>query len=655
MKYDNIAVNALRGLALDMITEAKSGHPGIVLSAAPLMYTLFTRHLVSDCKDPTWVNRDRFVLSAGHASALLYANLHLAGYSIPIEQLRLFRQVDSLTPGHPEYGHTPGIDATSGPLGQGIAQAVGMAMAEAHLAAIYEEGSRLINHYTYCICGDGCLEEGISQEAISVAGIQKLNKLILLYDRNDCTLDGPLSNSSIEDVKLRFEAAKWNVLYVEDGNNIDEIDEAINLAKKAKEKPTIIICHTVIGYGSPLAGKASSHGKAFSKEETMKTKEALGVTFPSFDVPYEVYEAYKETFNKRGEEVKKIYEADIDNYQKDHPEDYARFMSFKDNDVSTLIFKQPPSYEKGYKDATRNVSQAYLNLVASEVPVLFGGSADVASSVKTNVKSFSDFTSENRAGSNINFGIREFEMASIMNGILLHGGLRPYVGSFLVFADYMKPAIRMSCMEKLPAIYLFSHDSIAVGEDGPTHQPIEQLTMLRTIPGMTVYRPSDAIETAASYKVAFSSVDRPTAIILSRQNLVNNEGTSFEGALKGGYVVSKEKENAELVLIGTGSEVNSLIEAQKILLADGIDVRVVSLPCLDRFDNQSSAYQEEVLLSDYSKRVFVEMGKTDMLYKYAKNVIGIDSFGSSGPADNIIEKFGFTPNQLANKVKELLA
>lgn len=655
MNYDNIAVNALRGLALDMITKSKSGHPGIVLSAAPLMYTLYTRHLIADPKDPTWVNRDRFILSAGHASALLYANLHLAGYSIPMEQLMQFRQVDSLTPGHPEFGHTPGIDATSGPLGQGIAQAVGVAMAEAHLQSIYPEGSRLVNHYTYVICGDGCLEEGISQEAISVAGIQKLNKLILLYDRNDCTLDGPLSNSSIEDVKMRFEAAKWNVLVVEDGNDVEKIDEAINLAKKAKEKPTLIICHTVIGYGSPLAGKAASHGKAFSKEETMKTKEVLGVSFPAFDVPQEAYTAYKESFVKRGEEVHRAYETDVAQYEKDHAEDYHRFIAFQSNDVSPLLFKQAPSYEDGYKEATRNVSQAYLNLVSEEVPILFGGSADVASSVKTIVKGFTDFTPENRAGENINFGIREFEMGSIMNGILLHGGLRPYVGSFLVFADYMKPAIRMAAMEKLPAIYLFSHDSIAVGEDGPTHQPIEQLTMLRSIPDVTVYRPADAIETAAAYKVAFSSVERPTALILSRQNLVNNPGSSFEGALKGGYVVSKEKEKADLVLLGTGSEVNALVEVQKLLLTDGIDTRVVSLPSLDKFDSQPQSYKDEVLLESYEKRVFVEMGKSDMLYKYAKNVIGIDTFGASGPAESIMEKFGFTPTQLAEKIKSFLA
>lgn len=655
MKYDKIALATLRGLSLDMITNAKSGHPGMALSAAPLIYTLFTRHLVSDPEDPTWINRDRFVLSAGHGSALLYALLHLAGYHIPMEQLKQFRKLDSLTPGHPEVGHTPGVDATAGPLGQGIAQAVGMAMAEEHLRAIYPEGVKLVNHYTYVLCGDGCLEEGISQEAIAFAGLQKLNKLILLYDRNDCTLDGPLTNSSSEDVLERFEADGWNTLEVKDGNSIEEIDKALTLAKTAKEKPTIILCHTVIGYGSSLAGTSAAHGKPFSAEEVVHTKESLGYYFPPFDVPAESYLAFKETFQKRSQEVKKAYFEGIEAYKAKYPEAYAQFENSLTNDVSPLLFKGAPKYEAGFKDATRNTSQALLNLVADEVPNLFGGSADVAGSVKTNVKKFTDFTPENPAGQNINFGIREFGMASFQNGILLHGGLRTYVGSFLVFSDYMKPAIRMAAMERVPAIYLFSHDSVAVGEDGPTHQPIEQLSMLRTIPNVDVFRPADAVETAASYNAAFSSTNKPTCLILTRQALPNNPGTSFEGTLKGAYVVSKEQNEAVLTLIASGSEVSLAIQIQSMLLADGIDIRVVSMPSTTRFDAQPQSYKDQVLLLPYEKRVYLEMGKSDLLYKYAATVYGIDRFGLSGPAQEVEERLGFSATTLAEKIRSLIA
>jgi transketolase len=654
MNHDELAVNTLRCLSLDMITQAKSGHPGIALSAAPLIYTLFTRHLIADPENPQWINRDRFVLSAGHGSALLYATLHMAGYKIPMEQLKQFRQLDSLTPGHPEYGHTPGIDATAGPLGQGIAQAVGMAMAETHLSAIYPDGSKLINHYTYCLTGDGCLEEGISQEAISLAGLQKLNKLILLYDCNDCTLDGPLSNSSVEDVKGRFIAAGWNVLEVKNGNSVDEIDKALALAKTAHEKPTLILCHTIIGFGSPLAGNHASHGKAFSPEEVKKTKDNLQYPYLAFEIPPESYLAFKESFIARGNAAFSAYQATCAIYEKSHPEDYHRFLSLMDNDVSPFIFRSAPSYEAGFTDSTRNESQALLNIVAEEIPNLFGGSADVASSVMTNIKSFTTFSPLNRQGQNLNFGIREFGMAAAQNGLLLHGGLRTYVGCFLVFADYLKPAIRMAAMEKIPAIYLFSHDSIAVGEDGPTHQPIEQLSMLRTIPDVTVFRPADAIETAAAYQAAFRSVDRPTIIVLSRQKLLNNPETSFDGTLKGGYVVSHEKKTVALTLIATGSEVNLAVSVQKILLTRGIDCRVVSLPSFDRFDRQPQSYQDEVLGAPYEKRFFLEMGRPDLLYKYAKHPIGIDTFGASAPAEAVIDAFGFTPDKIIQRILPLL-
>ena len=654
MKNDAIALNSLRGLSLDMITKAKSGHPGICLSSAPLIYTLYTRHLVADPTHPNWINRDRFILSCGHASAMLYSLLHLCGYSIPMDQLKEFRQLDSLTPGHPEVGHTPGVDATSGPLGQGIAQSIGFAIAETHLQAMYKEGSRLINHYTYVLCGDGCLEEGISQEAVNMAGILKLNKLILLYDRNDCTLDGPLSNSSNEDVEQRFLSSGWNVLKVEDGNDIEAIDKAIIQAKASKDKPTIIISHSIIGYASPLEGTHDSHGKAFSVEEVNKTKENLGCQFNAFDVPVDAYEVFKNTFIKRGTQAYKEYEEREKLYEIDHREDYLAFKESLNNDISTKVFKNGPTYEEGFKDATRNVSQNYLNLASESIPNLMGGSADVADSVKTHVKLFTTYSATNRAGQNINFGIREFEMASIQNGILLHGGIRTYIGSFLVFADYMKPAIRMASMEKLPAIYLFSHDSLAVGEDGPTHQPIEQLTMLRTIPGVVVYRPADAIETGSAYYHALTSTTHPTCIILSRQALKNNPESDFSKALKGGYVVSHEKEKADLTIIATGSEVNLACDVQKELIKDGIDLRVVSMPSIEVFLAQKQEYQDEVLNNPYDKRVFIEMGKGDCLYRFSKNVISQDTFGASAPAKDVLNKFGFNVETVSKKIKDIL-
>lgn len=654
MTKDTLAVAVLRGLSLDMITKANSGHPGMALSAAPALYTLFTRHLVSNPDNPTWINRDRFVLSAGHASALLYANLHLAGYTLPLEQLKEFRQLGSLTPGHPEFGVTPGVDATSGPLGQGIAQAVGLAIAEAHLSHIYKGGEKLINHYTYCMCGDGCLEEGISQEAISLAGLYGLNKLILLYDKNNCTLDGPLSNSSIEDTKKRFEAANWNVLEVSNGNDIEEIDNALALAKTSKNKPTIIISTTLIGYGSEYQGKNVAHGKAFNAEQTNKTKENLGYSFTSFDIPADAYLAYSSTFKERGKKANELYDKEIAKYQKNNKKEYDAFISHANNNIANLVFKKAPIYDKGYKNSTRNESEAFLNVLSENVKVLMGGSADVKESVKTNVKSFIDFTKEHYEGQNLNFGIREFAMAAIQNGILLHGGLRTYVGAFLVFADYMKAAMRMSALEKLPAIYLLSHDSIAVGEDGPTHQPIDQLAMLRSIPDFSLFRPADSIELAASYSFAFSSVNRPTAIILSRQDLVNNPSSSFDGTLKGGYVISKEKKTNMFTLIASGSEVNLAIDVQKLLLLEGIDTRVVSLPCFDQFDLNSEKDKEKVFSNPYEKRVFIEMAKGDMLYKYAKHVISIDSFGHSAPAKKVIEKMGFTPNQIKDKVLKII-
>lgn len=651
---DKKAVNVLRGLALDMIGKAKSGHPGIALSAAPLLYALYKDHLIADKDDSTYFNRDRFVLSAGHASALLYALLHLLGYPLPMEQLKSFRQLGSLTPGHPEYGHTAGVDCTAGPLGQGIAQAVGMALAESHLRALYPEGERLVDHHSYCLVGDGCLEEGISQEAISFAGRMGLSRLVVLYDKNDCTLDGPLTDSSIEDVRLRFEAVGWNVLEVKDGNDLEEISKAIAVAKLAKSKPTLIVCHTIIGYGSPYQGSHKSHGKAFTQEEIEKTKANLGIDTMPFEVPDFVYSLLAESFGERGKVKHSQDEREEKIYQKDHPEAYEKFCKYREGDLSFDVFHAAPLYPEDFSEATRDTSQNLLALLHEKIPVLFGGSADVADSVKTRIKGLVDYDREHPEGKNIRFGIREFAMASIQNGILLHGGLRTYVGSFLVFSDYMKAALRMASMERLPALYLFSHDSIAVGEDGPTHQPIEQLTMLRTIPNFAVLRPADARECAACYRLALLSRETPSALILSRQKLPLLANSSFEGVSHGAYVLEKEEKDCDLILVASGSEVSLCLFVQKELRKEGKDIRVVSMPSTFLFDKESEEYKESVLGRDRSKILYVEMGKGDALYKYADHVYSIDTFGASGKEQDVLKKFAFTQEDLLSFVKTLL-
>lgn len=654
MKYDKLCVAAIRSLCIDGINKAKSGHPGMALGSAPILYTLFSRHLVSDPTHPNWINRDRFVLSAGHASMLLYAMLHIAGYSVSMDDIQNFRQLGSKTPGHPEFGHTPGIDATSGPLGQGIGQAVGMAMAEQSLAHIYPEGSKLFNHYTYCLCGDGCLEEGLSQECISFAGLQKLNKLILFYDSNKVTLDGPLANSSVEDQRGRFEAAGWNVLEVADGNDIEAIDKAIIKAKSSAEKPTLIIVQTVIGYGSANQGLNKVHGSPLGLEDGERAKKFYGYNYEPFFIPDEVYLTFKESFGKRGQEAYEAYEKTFAEYRLAHSEEANYLIATSKNDVSSYVYKDLPTYEEDFKDSTRNDSQAILNVLNHQVRNLLGGSADVAGSVMTKIKDEKDFMPDSREGRNINFGIREFAMATFQNGMLLHGGLRTYVGCFLVFADYLKPAVRLAALSKLPAIYLFSHDSIAVGEDGPTHEPIEQLAMLRSIPNVDVIRPCDAREVAAAWKVALSSTETPTCLILSRQALPMAQNTSLEGVSKGGYVISPEEKKLDFTLIASGSEVSLALEAQKILWSQGIDTRVVSMPSTPIFLKQDYKYQESVLGSCYEKRIAVEMLSGFGWHQFAKNVMCIDTFGASGPAKDVIAHFNFTPDSLAKRVSSLI-
>ena len=654
-KDDQLCVAAIRATCIDGINKAKSGHPGMALGSAPILYTLFARHLVSAPTYPNWINRDRFVLSAGHASMLLYTVLHFAGYQITLDDLKNFRQLDSLTPGHPEYRHTPGIDATSGPLGQGIAQAVGIALAERSLAAMYEEGNQVFNHYTYALCGDGCLEEGLSQEAISFAGIQKLNKLILLYDSNKVTLDGDLDLSSNEDTKKRFASCHWNVLEVNDGNDVDAIDNAIKKAKKSKDKPTLIIVHTIIGYGSKNENTCKVHGAPLGDEDGALAKQKYGYNYAPWEIPETVYETFRNTFIARGNKAIKKWERTFKAYKKTHLAEATRIEETIDNDVSKYVFKELPVFNDDFKDSTRNTSQAILNILNKEVFNLIGGSADVAKSVCTIIKDEKNCTPETPEGRNINFGIREFAMACIQNGMLLHGGLRTYVGCFLVFSDYMKSAIRMAALSKLPAIYLFSHDSIAVGEDGPTHQPIEQLAMLRAMPNVDVIRPCDATETAAAWKLGLLSSETPTAIILSRQGLPEMKASNYDGVAHGAYIVGKELgEKPDSVIIATGSEVSLAMEAKAKLYNEGIDVRIVSMPSQELFLKTDKEYQLNVLGNDYDHRISVEMLTTFGWGRFARFNMGIDSFGTSAPANDAIKSFGFTSDALVDLVKKVV-
>ena len=652
---DELSIATIRATCIDGINKSKSGHPGMCLSAAPIVYSLFKDYLVSNPYQSKWLNRDRFVMSCGHGSMLYYTMLHLCGYDVTMDDLKSFRQLNSRTPGHPEFGVTDGVDAGSGPLGQGIAQAVGMAIAETKLQSMY--GSSVYNHYTYCLCGDGCLEEGISQEAISFAGLNKLNKLILLYDRNNVTLDGPLSQSSDEDVINRFLACHWNVIFVKKGNSYKLIKKAIGLAKKSKSAPTIVIFKTIIGFGSKNEGTCKVHGAPLGVEDGKAAKLSYGFDYPDFTVPTEVYENFRNTFINRGELAFQKNSRSIIKLQKNNPVLYQQLLTFSENNVTPFVEKGKINPEIFKNNSTRNTSGEILNFYHELLPNLVGGSADVAESVKTKLKNGSTWGPTNRAGTNFNWGIREFFMSAAANGILLHGGLRTYTGTFFVFADYCKAAIRMSALEKLSQIYLFSHDSIAVGEDGPTHQPIEQLAMLRSIPNLNVFRPADARETLASYKLALESKETPSAIILTRQELpLLDNSSEFEKVKCGAYIISPESTHRKLdfTLVASGSEVSLALAAKKILFSLGINTRVVSMPCCELFDKMDHKYQESVLGTDYSSRLYIEMNSTYGLHKYARYVFGINEFGKSGPAKDVIKSFGFTPENIARIVENVI-
>ncbi|MBS4990690.1 MAG: transketolase [Streptococcus thermophilus] len=653
----NLSVNAIRFLGVDAINQSNSGHPGVVMGAAPMGYTLFTRQMHVNPEVPNWINRDRFVLSAGHGSMLLYALLHLSGFKdLSIEELKQFRQWGSKTPGHPEFGHTVGVDATSGPLGQGIAMAVGMAQAERFLASRYnKEGFPIFDHYTYVIAGDGCFMEGVSAEASSYAGLQKLDKLIVLYDSNDINLDGETKDSFTEDVRARYEAYGWNTEFVQDGTDIEAINAAIESAK-ASGKPSLIEVKTIIGHGAPnKQGTNGVHGAPLGPDETAAARENLGWNHAPFEIPKEVYADFKENTVDRGRQAYDTWVALVDEYKQSYPElgsELARILEGKD--AVEFQFSDFPAVENGYSQATRNSSQDALNAIADKVPTFLGGSADLAHSNMTYIKSEGLQDDEHRLNRNIQFGVREFAMGAILNGMSLHGGLRVYGGTFFVFSDYVKAAVRLSALQGLPVTYVFTHDSIAVGEDGPTHEPIEHLAGLRAIPNLNVYRPADARETQAAWYQAVTSKSTPTALVLTRQNLTVEEGTDFDKVSRGAYVVHETAADFDTILLASGSEVNLAVASAKALESEGYKVRVVSVPSTDVFDAQDQAYKEEVLPNAVRRRVAIEMAASLPWYKYVGldgAVIGIDTFGASAPAAKIIEEYGFTVENIVEKVK----
>lgn len=658
MDISNLSIATIRSLGIDTINKANSGHPGMVLGSAPALYTLFNKELNIYNKEAEWINRDRFVLASGHASALLYSMLHLTGFDVTIDDLKNFRQLNSRTPGHPEIEMTHGVDASSGPLGQGIPMAAGMAMAEKFLASQYnKENFDIIDHYTYVLCGDGDMQEGVTYEAASLAGHLSLGKLIVLYDANKVTLDGPLSMSFSENVKKRYEACNWQVLEVKDGNDINEIHKAIKKGKKEQFKPTLIIVNTVIGFGSANQGTNKVHGAPLGKEDGKNAKLSYGFDHDEFYVPEEVYEDFKKKTIKRGKSKFNKWNKLFNEYKEQYPTEAKQLEDAIAGKYSLNIDELLKNYPVGHNDATRNTSLEVIQEVAKQNPTFLSGTADLASSTKTKIKDEDDFSVENYNGRNLVFGIREFAMVAIMNGMTLHKGVKVSAGGFLVFSDYFKAAVRMACLMKLPIILPLSHDSIAVGEDGPTHQPIEQFAMLRSIPNMHVIRPGDAVEMAAAWKLAIESTENPTALILTRQNVETMENSSVEGVSKGAYVIGKEENHLDAIIIASGSEVNLAMKAKKLLLEKGIDVRVVSMPCQEFFDQQDEQYKEAVLPNAMRKRLSVEMASSFGWHKYVGLdgiTMSINEFGKSAPAQDVIQSYGFTVDGVVENIEKLL-
>ena len=655
---DNLSVNAIRVLSADAVQKANSGHPGLPLGAAAIGYELWANHMNHNPKNPNWENRDRFVLSGGHGSTLLYSLLHLFGYGLTLDDLKNFRQWGSKTPGHPEYGVTTGVEASTGPLGAGMAMAVGMAIAETHLAAKFnKEGYPVVDHYTYVLGGDGCMMEGINYEAFSLAGTLKLNKLIVLYDSNKISIEGNTDIAFTEDVPARFKAMGFKVLEVKDGNDISEIGKAIEEAKEDKESPSFIKINTKIGFGSPKEGSADVHGAPLGADNIIAMKKTLG--WPSeepFFVPDEVYENYKakaENLAKKEEEWNKLFK----DYCEKFPEMKTLWDEYKDETKACKLLDDEDfwSYEEK-ADATRNLSGKVLNKLSAKLPTLFGGSADLAPSNKSYVNGAGDYSAENYAGRNVHFGVRELAMTGIGNGLVLHG-LKTYVSTFFVFSDYVKPMARLASLMEIPLTFILTHDSIGVGEDGPTHEPIEQLAEFRAMPNFNVFRPADATETIAAWYSAVTSKETPTALVLTRQNLPQLAGSSKE-ALKGGYIVAdSSKETPDAIIIASGSEVSLSIEAKEALAKEGIDVRVVSMPCMDIFEKQPQEYKEKVLPKAVRARVAVEALSEFGWGKYVGldgKTVCLDRFGASAPADVLFKEFGFTVDNVVKAVKSVL-
>ena len=661
MNIEEMSVNAIRVLSADAIQKANSGHPGLPLGTAPIAYELFSKHMNYNPQNPEWINRDRFVLSGGHGSMLLYSLFHLFGIgNLSLDEVKNFRQFGSLTPGHPEYGHTVGVEATTGPLGQGMAMAVGMAMAEAHLASVFnKEGYPVVDHYTYVLGGDGCMMEGISSECFSLAGTLGLSKLIVFYDSNNISIEGSTDIAFTEDVVTRFKAFGFQTIEVEDGNDLCAIGKAIEEAKADKTRPSLIKVNTLIGYGCPAKqGKASAHGEPLGVDNVAALKENIGWPCKGdFEVPQEVYDHYKELSANMAKAEDKWNEL-FASYVEKYPEMKELWDNYFDGYDMSDLFNSDEYWAKGDKaEATRNTSGTILNMIKKAMPNLIGGSADLAPSNKTNLKDAGDFSKDNYAGSNLHFGVREQAMAAIGNGFMLHGGLKAFVATFFVFSDYVKPMARLTALMQLPLTYVFTHDSIGVGEDGPTHEPIEQLAAFRSLPGFTVFRPCDRTETAAAWMYAVENECGPTGLVLTRQNLPQMEGSSKD-ALKGGYVIAdSQKEVPDAIIIASGSEVSLAVNAKEELKKDGIDVRVVSMPSMELFDKQSAEYKESVLPNAVRKRVAVEALSDFGWYKYVGldgRVIAMEGFGASGPAATLFEHFGFTVDNVVKTVKEVI-
>ncbi|RJP61730.1 MAG: transketolase [Candidatus Auribacter fodinae] len=657
---DQLVIDSIRMLAVEAIEKANSGHPGLPLGLSPAAYILWKQFLRHNPRNPNWMNRDRFVFSAGHGSAMLYALLHIFGYDVSLDDLKNFRQWQSRTPGHPEYGMTPGVEATAGPLGQGFAMGVGMAMAERFLAQIFnKQDMQIVDHYTYGIVSDGDLMEGISYEAASIAGYHKLGKLIYLYDDNDISIDGSTDLTFSEDVQKRFEALHWHVVNVADGNNLDAMAKAIKEAQSVKDQPSLIIIKTHIGFGSPKQDHESSHGAPLGSDALAKTKEFY--SWPqdkSFYVPDSVYDYMKKnlnTMNQFEEEWNGLFRK----YSASYKADAQKFTDAKNNVLPDGWDKGLKAFDPAKGQATRDASGTVMNQLAEFIPNIIGGSADLASSVKTILKSYPVFNaSGTTAGRNIHFGIREHAMGSITNGLALHGGVIPYASTFFVFSDYMRPSLRMAAIMKVHSIFVFSHDSIGVGEDGPTHQPIEHLMSLRAIPGLTVLRPADANETLFAWKYAVSS-KKPVVLILTRQKLpVMPVGMVTEdGFRRGAYILDDCAGTPDIIMISSGSEVQHIVEAKKIMAKNNVKVRLVSMPSWELFEHQPAEYKATVLPPKVSKRLAIEAGTSLGWQKWVGDqgiVIGIDHFGASAPGDLLMEKFGFTAQSVVEKAQCLL-